>query len=324
MDETVRQGELVGKGLMAYETTEEVGSVEHFLIDVKRSHTLALAYKSPGLIARKQSVSWQSIAKLGGDRILIHTEPTEPATNEADLAAAQNMSGLEVWTDGGDRIGTIVDIRIEKATGKVKQYLFELEHEQAEAETAEQELSVNVYPIEPQMIISAGRKRLMIAEEDAKRAQANGEVIARSLVQTTASPPIPPLPSELPTDFGKLFQQGKSIAEKATQQAREKAKQFTEERLANQDFVEADSLPDITEQLQAKTAQARQQIQQQLGKAAEKAEKAKEQIDGRLGKSSFGRSLGSSLNQAIGKFKRPDESESEPIDVDAFEVWEDD
>ena len=89
MDETVRQGELVGKGLMAYETTEEVGSVEHFLIDVKRSHTLALAYKSPGLIARKQSVSWQNIAKIGGDRILIHTEPSAA---EADLAAAQNMS----------------------------------------------------------------------------------------------------------------------------------------------------------------------------------------------------------------------------------------
>ena len=76
--------------------------------------------------------------------------------------------------------------------------------------------------------------------------------------------------------------------------------------------------------MQAKTEQAKQQLQQQLGKAAERAEKTKEQMDGRLGQSPWGRSLSHSLNQAIDKLKRPTDAETDPIDVEAFEVWEDD
>lgn len=308
---------------MAYETTEEVGTVDHLLVDVKRSHTIAIAYRPPSLIARKQSVGWQNIVSIG-DRILIRTEPT---VSEAEIAAAQNMTGLEVWTDGGDLIGTLVDIHVEKETGKVQKYLFSLAHEQGEDEQAgEENETVIAYAIEPQMIISAGRKRLMIAEEDAQRAQANGGENVRS-PQTNRAVQAP-LPTAMPTDFNQILQQGKTFANKAAQQARERAKQFTEERLAQQDFIEGDSIPDITEQLQAKTEQARgqvkAQVQQQLNKAAERAEKAKEQLDGRLNQSSFGRSLSSSLNQAIDKFKKPSEPNQETIDVDAFEVWEDD
>ena len=330
MSEAIRQGELVGKGLMAYETTEEVGCVEHLLIDVKRSQTIALAYKAPGLIARKQSISWQNIVKIGGDRILVHTQPF---ADEPELTAAQNMTGLEVWTDGGDRIGTLVDLRIDRATGKVEEYLFALEHEQTQTIAFDAEPAaghgpesdaISVYAIDPKMIISAGRKRMMIAEADAQRSQAKGERIEIVSLQPLSDRSTPALPTEIPADFGRLFQQGKTFAEKATQQARERAKQFADERLANQDLLEADSLPDITQQLQAKTEQAKQQIQQQLGRAAEKAEKAKAQIDGQLGKSSFGRSLGSSFSQAIDKLKRPSDSSADPIDVDAFEVWEDD
>ena len=353
MGEAIRQSELVGRGLMSYETTEEVGNVEHLLVDVKRSHDVGINYKSLGLIARKQSVSWQSLVKIGGDRTLIRTES---ASDEAELAAGQNMTGLEIWTDGGDRIGALVDLRLDRASGQVQQYLFSLEHEQtaranfepANSEQANSDSAestkpasgpdefepVMVYAIEPQMIISAGRKRMMIAEEDARRAQSNGgELMARSFAAAPAARPPSGLPADLPKDVGTLFQQGKTFAGKATQQAKARAKQFTEERLANQEFVDAESLPDITEQLQAKTAQAKQQIQQQLSKAAERAEQARDQMDGRLGQSpfgrsplgkSFGKSLGNSFNQALDKLKRPSETNADSIDVDAFEVWEDD
>jgi len=328
MSDIIRQGELVGKGLMAYETTEEVGSVEHLLVDVKRSHATAITYKPSSLIARKQSVSWKNLVSIG-DRIIIHTEP---ATDEAELAASQNMRGLEVWTDGGDRIGTLVDLCIEKETGKVQKYLFTLARADSEEDSEGLSESVMAYAIEPQMIISAGRKRMMIAEEDAKRTQSHGELIERSAVQASPIRQAPALPTEIPKDFGDLFQKGKSFAEQATQQARERAKQFADEQLANRanagDGAEGDSLPDVSEQLQVKTEQAKQQIQQQWSRAAQKAnkraEQAKEQIDERLGKSPLGRSLGNSLNQALDKFKRPSETDSNPIDVDAFEVWEDD
>ncbi|MEM6452548.1 MAG: hypothetical protein AAF703_19805 [Cyanobacteria bacterium P01_D01_bin.105] len=340
MSEAIRQGELIGKGLMAYETTEELGNAEYLLVDLKRSRTVGITYRAPGLIVRKQSVGWKNVFKIGGDRILVRTEP---ANEDTELAAGQKMTNLEVWTDGGDHIGNLIDIRIEKDTGTVQQYLFALHYEpslspnepaEAASEADAAKRHIMVYPIEPQMIISAGRKRLMIAEEDAQRAQAQGESIERTEfpinasangASTTLPTALPKnLAQDLPKDFGTLFQQGKKLAETATQQAKARAKQFTEERLAEQDFVDAETLPDITEQLQTKTAQAKQQIKQQLSKAAERAEQAKTQIDGQLGKTPLGRSLGTSFNQALDKIRRPTDADSTPIDVDAFEVWEDD
>ena len=43
----IRQGELIGRELMAYETAEAVGSVEHLLVDIKRFSTGAAAPSPP-------------------------------------------------------------------------------------------------------------------------------------------------------------------------------------------------------------------------------------------------------------------------------------
>ncbi|MEL6780665.1 MAG: hypothetical protein AAFO06_25870, partial [Cyanobacteria bacterium J06597_16] len=129
---------------------------------------------------------------------------------------------------------------------------------------------------------------------------------------------------EMPNDFGELLLKGQSFAGKVTEQVKQKAQKFTDERLAQQHFVDADTLPDISEQLQEKTAQVKQQMQQQLQKAREKAQ---EQIDSGLGQNVSDQlentALGRSLGKTLGRFRKPQAPE-EPIDVEAFEVWEDD
>ncbi len=55
----IRQGELVGRGIMAYETTEEVGAVEHLLVDLKQAKVIGLLCKTAGLIGR------EAVAELG-------------------------------------------------------------------------------------------------------------------------------------------------------------------------------------------------------------------------------------------------------------------
>ena len=50
---TIRQGELMGKGIMAYETTEEVGRVAHLLVEMKAAKVVGLVYKAPGLDGAK-------------------------------------------------------------------------------------------------------------------------------------------------------------------------------------------------------------------------------------------------------------------------------
>ncbi len=341
----IRQSELVGRAMMAYETAEDIGMVEHLLVDSKRGRVIGLMFKASGLMGRRQALSWSQLVKIGRDSLVVHTEPSPSlvVANESQLAAAQNMTGLEVWTDGGDHIGRVVDLCLDRATGEVQQYLFVLNsvapvspaplalsdaESVSEAGSSGQadQAAVSVYAIAPQTIISAGRKRLMIAEEDAQRSQPYGPPLVLKTPTSSAPAWRSEQMPEIPTDFGELLHKGQSFAGKVTEQVRQRAKQFTDEQLANQDFVEADSLPDITEQLQAKTAHVKEQMQAQFKKASRKArEKAQDQMDGgladRLGSTPIGRSLGETLN----KFRRsPADEPSEPIDVASFEVWEDD
>lgn len=351
----IRQGELVGRGIMAYETTEEVGIVEHLLVDMKSSQVVALSYKTPGLLARRQALSWAQLVNIGRDRIIVHTQAADEATAVSSLAAAQKMTGLEVWTDGGDHIGHVVDLCLNIETGDVQKYLFARHPNQPDnhqpdnsplndsqsnyhadetaAPTAPIAAPVTVFEIAPQAIISTGRKRMMIAEEEAQQAQPYHQPLEIHTAPSQSDRHIEwsadQLP-DMPKDLKELLHQGQSLAGKVTQQVKQRAKQFTDEQLAHQDFVDADSLPDITEQLQAKTEQVKQQMQQQLKKATDKVrENAQDQLDSPLGKqvsdriekTPFGRSLGQTLN----RFKRPQPPKTlDPIDVEAFEVWEDD
>lgn len=324
----IRQGELVGRQIMAYETTEEVGTVEHLLVDVKPAQVIGLVCKTAGLLPRRQSISWSQLVKIGRDRIVIHTEASAQlvSANEAQLAAAQNMSGLEVWTDGGDRIGQVVDFCLDQATGEVQQYLFALNDSLVAAaaeEGAADVAPIQVYAIAPDAIISAGRKRMMIAEEDAQRAQPYGQSLPLSAVKISGSGLDwrPEQLPEIPTDLSELARKGQTFAGKVTKRVRRRAQQFADQQLAHQDYVDADSLPDITEQLQAKTEQVKQQMQAQFEKAKAKAQDQLDHgpLENRLGKSPLGRSL----NETLNRFRRP-QPPAEPIDVEAFEVWEDD
>ncbi len=121
----------------------------------------------------------------------------------------------------------------------------------------------------------------------------------------------------MPADLGELFQRGQSFAEKMTERVKQQAKRLNDDRLAHQDRTDADAIPEITEQLQAKTDQVRQQMQQRFTKAKGQLD---HQLEDRLGKTPLGRSLSERLN----KLGRSQEAPTDPIDVEAFEVWEDD
>ena len=404
----IRQGELVGRGLMAYETTEEMGLVVHTLVNMKRSQVVGLVYKSAGLIGRKLPLAWGQVVKIGQDRIVVRSEvaaemsagevaneiASETANETANettsktassmaaeakenpLAAAQDVSNLEVWTDGGDHIGRVVDVCFDGASGAIAHYLFALNTpiidpaknageptaalfgeeanedvlpeavvpEEAVAEPAQ---TITVYVILPDAVISAGRKRMMIAEEDAKRAKAYDQpltVAAESRNQDNNANQWRPenlpknLPemmpdrlSDIPSELTGLMQKGQSLAGQMGDRIKQRAKQFTDEQLKEREFGEAGTLPDISEQLQDKSEQVKTQMQQQLQRAREKAQAQLEnsglddRLEQTLGKLPFGQSLNQSLKKNLDKLKGDHSGPlSDPIDVESFEVWEDD
>ncbi len=331
----IRQGELVGREVMAYETAEAVGIVEYLLVDVKQAQVVGLMCKTAGLLGRKQSLSWSQLVNIGRDCLVVHSEiSSEFAAIEDQLAAAQNMVGLEVWTDGGDLIGQVVDLSLEVETGVVQQYLFTLHapntpssSDAPVADELDDDFDANepavapiAYAIAPGAIISAGRKRMMVAEEDAQRSQPYNQPLNLTAKPTagSASTDWRPEQLEIPADFGELLQRGQSFAGKMTERVKQQAKRLTDDRLADRDRGGSDALPEITEQLQAKTDQVKQQMQQRFTRAKGQLD---HQLEDRLGNTPLGRSLGEKLN----RFTRPHVSERpDPIDVEAFEVWEED
>ncbi len=336
----IRQGELVGMGLMAYETTEEVGTVDHLLVNVAEAVVVGFACKASGplggVLGRKQSVSWAQLVKIGRDRIIIHTAVPPSEMVENQLAAAQNVTGLEIWTDGGDCIGQVVDFCLEVETGKVQQYLFALNlradtppQENLEEPAVLEPETVEVLAIAPATIISAGRKRMMIAEEDARRAQPYEQrlAIGGSSKPERASDRRADWRSEqlpIPSDFNDVLQGAQSFAGKVTERVKQQAKKFSDEQFSPRrrpGQAQSNALPEITEQLQAKTEQVKQQMQQRF-------EQAKGQVEDKLNDSAVGRSMSEKLGERLDQFVRPQSKASEvpeaPIDVEAFEVWEDD
>ena len=321
----IRQGELVGMGLMAYETTEEVGAIAHLLVDMAQAEVVGFACKAggplSGVLGRTQAMSWAQLVKIGRDRIIIHTAVPSSEAVENQLAAAQNVTGLEVWTDGGDHIGRVVDFCLEVETGKVQQYLFALNLRDEEPPEEDVE-TVEVFAIAPATIISAGRKRMMIAEEDARRAQPYGQRLAVKPDQAERALNWGGEPLPVPTDFNEVIQGAQSFAGKVSDRVKQQAKKFSDEQFARGQGAEEPygegSLPEITEQLQAKSEQVKRRMQKQF-------EQAKKQVEGKLNESPMGRSVSEKLGERFEKFVRPQSAQpEEPIDVDAFEVWEED
>ncbi|MEL6469704.1 MAG: hypothetical protein AAFQ74_08255 [Cyanobacteria bacterium J06623_4] len=356
----IRQGELVGRDIMLYETTEVVGAVDHVLVAIKQSAVVGLSYKTPGLIGKKHALSWQSITNIGTDCVVAHSARSdasatgEPSATNPEIAAAQSITNLEVWTDGGEHIGHVVDVCFERTTGKIQQYLLLLKSEadkapaeansylaedeptaalfgeEADEQEAEKQDNIgatNALMLLPEAIISAGQKRMMIAEEEVQNLHPYDQAIDLTSTLPGGRPADwlgEQLPA-MPTDVNALLQKGQAFAGKVTEKVKQRAQQLNDQPLG-QPSAASDTLPDITEQLQEKTEQVREQMHHQLRRAQEKAAEQlrKSQLEEKLGGTSLGRSLGKTLNRFTRSQTKADPADKDPIDIASFEVWEDD
>ena len=151
----LRQSSLLGRLMLDYDTTDELGLVDGLLVDLNQGKVVALVCKGP--VWQRSAYSWEQIVNIGADSIVLHAQAAERSQS-----AAQPMVGLEVWTDTGNCVGQIVDYRFE-LDGTVVQYLFA------------QPGQSGLYGLAPEAIISAGRKRMMVSAQSAEQAEYYGD-----------------------------------------------------------------------------------------------------------------------------------------------------
>ena len=272
----LRQSSLLGRLMLDYETTNELGLVDDLLIDINQGKVVALVCKAPMWERQPPVYSWQRLVNIGKDSIVLHAQGAEQSQ-----AAAQPMVGLEVWTDMGNCVGQIVDYRLER-DGVVIQYLF--------AQPGQSGLCGLV----PEAIISAGRKRIMVSSQAVEQAEHYADEAIpinqqdwQVTAQTTAQ----------------------SLADQMQQRAQGWS-DYAQERWLSEDVNE--QLRSRGRQLQDKTQGLRSQLNQQVFKAKKRL-------------SPLNKALENTLENALDKLGEPkNQIDSPTIDLDSFEVWEDD
>lgn len=268
----LRQSSLLGRLMLDYDTTNELGLVDGLLIDLAQGKVAALVCQGPLWQRQRPAYRWEQIVNIGQDSIVLHGQGTELSNS-----AAQPMVGLEVWTDVGNCVGQIADYRFEP-NGDVVQYLFA------------QPDCPGLYGLAPEAIISAGRKRIMVSAQSIDQAEY--------------------LPDEdVPTTQQAWQTTAQSLAEQV-QQRTQGLSEYAQDTWRSDDLNE--QLRSTTQQLRDKTQGLRSQLNQQVSRAKK-----------RLGP--LNKALENTVENALDKLSDQKDQTNDPtIDIDSFEVWEDD
>lgn len=146
--------ELVGRLVLNRDTTEELGHLDRLWIDPKTYQLLGVTCKSGFLGRHQHALTWSQVEVIGPDSVLVRLPGgVEPAKPEMVI---DDVVGHEIWTDAGQRVGTVRDYRFDQETGDVVDFLF--------VSDGWQGLVDGVYRLRTQDVVSLGTKRLIATD----------------------------------------------------------------------------------------------------------------------------------------------------------------
>ncbi|HEY9887154.1 MAG TPA: hypothetical protein V6D02_02070 [Candidatus Obscuribacterales bacterium] len=150
-DMTMRQSQLLNRLVIDIETTEELGRLAQFLVDVD-NHQLEGFICKRGLLGLETiPVMWVQVESVGRDSILVRQGG---ASLSERLDRALVLDRQVVLADSGDNVGQLADFCVDVTTGAVTQYLF--------TAPGWQGLTDGLYTFPPGAVVSAGKKRIMV------------------------------------------------------------------------------------------------------------------------------------------------------------------
>ena len=241
----VKYADLLGRLVIDRGSTEEVGHIEQIWIDPALHRTIGLTVRSGLLGRQRHAVVWQQVVSVGRDSVLVRSP--QPLNGEDAPFPDTNCcsgAGLEVWTDGGDRAGKIVDYRFDADTGAIFDYLFVVKGLRS--------LTDGAYRLLPESILNTGEKRAIVVQA----AVDDAEKITKGIGDRIDS-----ARDYLQEDYEKTLDHWSNVRKTASGFAG-KVRETVQQA--------AEKLPDAKEQLQEKTQQLQEKTQQLTDLAREK------------------------------------------------------
>jgi uncharacterized protein YrrD len=150
-NQIIRQFDLLGKLVINRETTEELGQVDQLWLDLKHHQVMGLTSKAGVMGLRKYFLTWTQIETIGAAGLMVSLPAGLESTKPEDL---ETVIGHEVWTEAGDKVGSIRDYRLHPETGDIIDYLF--------VSNGWRGLVDETYCLLPAGIVSIGRKRMIV------------------------------------------------------------------------------------------------------------------------------------------------------------------
>lgn len=155
--ETIRQSELLQRLVLDRETAESIGKVEQLWLDTQSHRLLGLTAKAGFLGRKRHRFSWSQVENIGKDGVLV--TPSGSDSEPEFPEAIASLSGHELWTDNGDKIGYLVDYIFQPKSGTVVGYLFRYQDGE------------ETYFLEPVALSSIGKKRAIVLDKSVKTAR---------------------------------------------------------------------------------------------------------------------------------------------------------
>jgi uncharacterized protein YrrD len=200
-DGAIDRSDLMNRLVIDSQTTEEVGRVEQLWLDIKTHKVVGITCKS-GLIGRqKRSFTWGQIQTIGKDSLLVNTP--EGAQLEK-LESWESPIGHELWTDAGNKAGSVVDVRFLPDTGDVVEYIF--------TASGWRRLKDGTYRLSKSAIVSIGSKRAIAVDAAVQAAQQHATGLSTAIDR--AAEFIKEDYEKTRQDLSSLQQNAQSIAEK--------------------------------------------------------------------------------------------------------------
>ena len=172
----IKRSDLINRLVLERNTVEDLGRVEQLWIAPQSHRVVALTCKSGLIRGEKRVFTWENITKIGEDAVLVHSPPvSRESDNQTQPKPAIHGINHEVWTDGGKKIGTIVDYIFEKTTGFIADYLYTSQGLRGVLD--------GVYILPATAVSSAGNKRLIVLQAAIKSPRQYSEGIGQKVSQ---------------------------------------------------------------------------------------------------------------------------------------------
>lgn len=173
--EALKQSKLINRLVLDRQTAEEVGHVAQLLLDGQAQQVVGFICKSGGWLGGQQQVfPWSQVEAIGDDSVLVKSR--EEATAEIPESLKPPI-GYEIWTDGGNKVGKLLDFLFDPRTGAVVNYLF--------SSSGWRGVMEGTYLLQPVAISSVGSRRVIVLEKAVQAPQQYTQGLSEKLEQAT-------------------------------------------------------------------------------------------------------------------------------------------